>query len=789
MRGLRVAIRGGGPGGLYAAILFRRLGHEVTVWERNAPDVTFGFGVVFSDETLTSFEAADRATYARITDSFARWGEIDIFYRGQRRTSGGHGFSGLSRTRLLGILQERAAALGATLQFESESPPLDELAAYHDLVISADGVNSKSRQERASAFGPSIERCRSKFMWLGTDLVFEAFTFHILETEWGVFQLHCYPFDDTTSTFIVETDEASWRRAGLHASEQLELAPGESDERSIEFCRTLFADVLDGHELIANNSRWLNFHTVRNEHWHDGNVVLLGDAAHTAHFSIGSGTKLAMEDAIALAWAFHTAVPDAGIPDILQGYEDERRPVVLSTQRAAQASLEWFEGISRYVGQDADEFAFNLLTRSRRITYENLRVRDREFVDAVDAAFAACRGAGAGASTPPMFRPFRLRELELSNRVVVSPMDMYAAVDGEVGDFHLVHLGSRGIGGAGLVMTEMVCVSPEGRITPGCGGLYRDDHVPGWRRIVEFVHAHGDARIGCQIGHSGRKGATKVMWEGDHVPLDEPWGLLAPSALPYFADSPMPAEMDRVAMDAVRDQFVAAARRAEAAGFDLLEVHMAHGYLLSSFLSPLTNRRDDAYGGELAGRARFPLEVFDACRAVWPAERPMSVRVSATDWYPGGFTGDDAVQLAAMLAAHGCDLVDVSSGQVWPDQRPAYGRSYQTPFADRIRHEVGIATMAVGAISSHEDVNTIILAGRADLCALGRPHLHDPYWTLHAAADQGYELPWIVNYLSGARRPNDGRADAAKTPPRSFDGDVEAPPQRWRPPKPVMTAE
>jgi anthraniloyl-CoA monooxygenase len=778
---MRVAVRGGGPGGLYAAILFSRLGHEVEVWERNSADDTFGFGVVFSDETLVGFEAADPPTYAEIARSFARWGEIDVFYRGEKRTSGGHGFSALGRKRLLNILQARATELGVRVNFRAEAPPLSEQAEQYDLVICSDGINSQSRQERSAAFKPSLDRRHSKFMWLGTDLVFEAFTFHIVETEFGVFQLHCYPFDATMSTFIVETDEATWRRAGLDASESLALPPGANDERSIDFCRRQFAAVLAGHELIGNNSRWLNFHTVRNEHWHDGKLVLLGDAAHTAHFSIGSGTKLAMEDAIALAWAFKHAPPDAPIADVLQTYEDERRAGVASTQRAAQASLEWFEDIARYVGQDTDEFTFNLLTRSRRITYDNLRLRDGRFMDAVDQAFARHQGIADGGPRPPMFYPLQLRELELSNRVVVSPMDMYAAHDGEVGDFHLVHLGSRGIGGAGLVMTEMVCVSAEGRITPACGGLYRDGQIAGWRRIVEFVHTHGDTRIGCQIGHSGRKGATKVLWEGDHVPIEDPWELIAPSPLPYFPESPVPREMDRAAMDAVRDQFVDAARRAEEAGFDLLEVHMAHGYLLSSFLSPLTNRRSDAYGGDLAGRAAFPLEVFDACRAVWPASKPMSVRISATDWYPEGFTGEDAVELSRMLLAHGCDLVDVSTGQVWPDQRPAYGRSYQTPFADRIRHEVGIPTVAVGAISSHEDVNTIILSGRADLCALARPHLYDPYWTLHAADDQGYDVPWPVNYLSGSKRPNDGRADAAKAPPRSFDPDPEPPPQRWRP--------
>jgi anthraniloyl-CoA monooxygenase len=792
---MKIAIRGGGPGGLYAAILFSRLGHQVTVWERNAPDDTFGFGVVFSDETLATFEAADPPTYAEIACSFARWGEIDIFYRGELRTSGGHGFSALSRKQLLTILQERASELGADLHFLSESPPLDLLSEEYDLVICSDGVNSASRLERADAFCPQIERRHSKFMWLGTDLVFEAFTFHIIETEWGVFQLHCYPFDATMSTFIVETDEATWRRAGLGASESLKLAPGESDGRSIEFCRREFADVLAGHELLANNSKWLNFNTVRNEHWHDGNVVLLGDAAHTAHFSVGSGTKMAMEDAIALAWALrasgsadHAASIDT-LAEALQSYEGERQPIVASTQRAAQASLEWFEDISRYVGQGVDEFAFNLLTRSRRITYDNLRIRDGRFVDEVDAAFARSQGVNTDQPPPPpMFFPFKLRELTLANRVVVSPMDMYAAEDGLVSDFHLVHLGSRGIGGAGLVMTEMVCVSADGRITPGCGGLYRDDHVAGWRRIVEFVHGHGDARIGCQIGHSGRKGATKVLWEGDHVPIDDPWELLAPSCLPYFSISPVPREMNRADMDMVRDHFVVATLRADEAGFDLLEVHMAHGYLLSSFLSPLTNQRTDEYGGDLVARARFPLEVFDACRAVWPGHKPMSVRISATDWYEGGFTGDDAVALAQLLRDHGCDLVDVSTGQVWPDQAPAYGRSYQTPFADRIRGEVDIATMAVGAISSHEDVNTIILAGRADLCALGRPHLYNPHWTLHAAADQDVAQPWIVNYQSGARRPNDGKLDVLKAPPRSFDEPSRIP-GRWRPRNTVFSSD
>lgn len=789
---MKVAIVGGGPGGLYSAVLLSRLGHAVTVWERNAPNDTFGFGVVFSDETLAAFEAADPSSYAEIAASFARWSDIDIHYRGTVERSGGHGFSALSRVRLLNILQQRAGEVGATLNFSTEAPPLDQLRANYDLVIAADGVNSACREAFPDTFATNREGRFSKFMWLGTDLVFEAFTFHIVETEWGIFQIHAYPYDETMSTFIVETDERTWRNAGFDASEDRAFAPGENDEESIEKFRSMFAEQLQGHKLVANNSKWLNFQTMRNDNWHHENLVLLGDSAHTAHFSIGSGTKLAMEDATALAWAIKDS-DDVGAA--LAAYEEDRRSIVESTQRAAQASLEWFEGISRYVGQEPPQFAFNLLTRSRRITYENLTMRDAEFMRRVDEEFNRGLGAGGPARSssngsaptlaPPMFTPLRLREMELSNRVVVSPMDMYTAVDGAVGDFHLVHLGSRGIGGAGLVMTEMVCVSAEGRITPGCGGLYRDDQVAGWSRIVDFVHGHGNAKIGAQIGHSGRKGATKLMWEGIDEPLEhDAWEIIAPSPLPYLAHGQVPVEMTRADMDMVRDQFVASAHRAEEAGFDLLEVHLAHGYLLSSFLSPLTNRRADEYGGDLAGRARFPLEVVAACRAAWPVEKPLSVRISATDWVPGGFHGDDAVALAAMLRDRGVDIVDVSTGQVWADDAPAYGRSFQTPFADRIRNEVGMPTIAVGAISSYDDLNTTLLAGRADLCALGRPHLYDPYWTLHAAAEQGLgrREDWIVQYQAGSRRPVDGRLDVARQPLRSFDPLRPEPDiSRWRP--------
>ena len=561
------------------------------------------------------------------------------------------------------------------------------------------------------------------------------------------------------------------------------LPPGVSDDASVDFSHELFADALGGHRLIANNSKWINFVTVRNRSWRSGNVVLLGDAAHTAHFSIGSGTKLAMEDAVALAWAFRSGGGE-DVSSALAAYEAERRPIVESTQRAAQASLEWFEGIGRYVGQERLQFAFNLLTRSRRVTYDNLRLRDPAFVASVDDAFAQKAGCS---SRPPMFAPFRLRGLELPNRVIVSPMDMYSAVDGMPSDFHLVHLGSRALGGAALVYTEMICVSEQGRITPGCAGIYADEHVSAWRRIVDFVHGQSDCAIGAQIGHSGRKGSTKLMWLGIDEPLEaDNWEVLAPSPLPYSAANQVPREMTRADMDLVRDQFVSAARGALEAGFDLLEIHCAHGYLLSSFLSPVTNVRLDEYGGSLSGRARFPLEVFDACREVWPAERPMSVRISATDWVQGGFSPDDAVAFARMLAAHGCDIVDVSSGQVSPAEEPAFGRSFQTPFADRIRNEVGIPTIAVGAIASYDDVNTIVLSGRADLCALARPHLYDPYWTLHAAAEQEYAgegVAWVPQYQAGSRKPPAGRGDGVrKELERSFEPDppeVLVAPEGW----------
>jgi anthraniloyl-CoA monooxygenase len=783
---MRIAVVGGGPGGLYFAALAKQLDgrHDITVWERNAADDTFGFGVVFSDETLGGIEHADAGIFAAMSREFARWDDIDVHFRGSTFTSGGHGFAAMSRKRLLAILQARCAELGVRIEFRAPAPDAADLAAGYDLVVAADGANSAIRARFADSFLPSIERRRCRYIWLGTDLVFDAFKFDILDTPAGIMQVHGYPYSENASTFILEMHEEVWRRAGFGDIAAEGLAPGQSDEASIELIRQLCAGMLGGHELVANNSRWTAFGTVRCQTWRHQNVVLIGDAAHTAHFSIGSGTKLAMEDALALAACLHE---QAGVADGLAAYEAERRPVVASTQRAAQASLEWFENIGQYADQDPHQFAFNIVTRSRRVTYDNLRLRDPEFVADLDRWFAGGLGMQP---RPPMFQPFRLGPLELANRVIVSPMDMYCASDGVPGDFHLVHLGGKALGGAGLVMTEMVCVSPEGRITPGCTGIYTAEQEESWRRVVSFVHERSAAKIGIQLGHSGRKGSTRLMWEGMDDPLpDGNWEVCGPSAIPYGAQSQVPRELGEAELDEIREQFVAAARAAARAGFDVLELHCAHGYLLSSFLSPLANRRSDGYGGSLAGRLRYPLSVFDAVRAVWPQDRPMTVRVSATDWHEGGLDIEDAMEIARAFAEHGAAGIDVSTGQVVSDERPAFGRSYQTPYADRIRNEIGrkygVAVIAVGAISSYDDVNSIILAGRADLCALGRAHLYDPQWTLHAAAEQEYVgggADWPLPFAAGSRRPQAGRTDGPK--PRLElirSGAARTAHARWRP--------
>lgn len=783
---MRIAVIGGGPGGLYFSSLVKQLDPEadITVWERNAPDDTFGFGVVFSDQTLSGIKASDQSLFEDMGRSFAYWDDVDIDIDGVSFTVAGNGFAAMSRKELLHVLQRRAADHGVPVHYLTEAPPVDELMVEYDLVIACDGINSAVREKFASEFGTTVDSRVCKYMWLGTDLVFEAFEFFVRNTPYGVMQIHAYPMDAQMSTFIVEMHEDVWRAAGFDAVDAASLPPGVSDEASIARIKEIFADILGDHSLVANNSKWVTFRTIRNQTLVHENLVLMGDAAHTAHFSIGSGTKLAMEDALALAACLRE---QPTVEAALKAYDQERGPVIKSTQRSAQASLEWFEELAQYSGQDPIQFAFNLMTRSRRITYGNLQERDPAFVQQVDAwllqyEIARGRVPEGTPSVPPMFLPYRVRDVVLPNRVAVSAMDMYSSVDGVPGDFHLVHLGSKALGGAGLVMTEMVCVSPEGRITPGCGGLWNDEQEAAWKRIVDFGHTTF-AKMGIQVGHAGRKGSTKVMWEGIDQPLDEGnWPIMAPSPLPYLANSQVPSEMSRADMDRVRDEFVETTRRAARAGFDVLELHCAHGYLLSSFLTPVSNQRSDEYGGSLENRLRFPLEVFDAVRAAWPQDRPMFVRISASDWVPDGITFEDILDIARAFKEHGVDVIDVSSGQTTPDAKPEYGRSYQTPFSDRIRNIVGIDTMAVGAISSWDDVNTNIAAGRSDLCAIGRPHLYDPQWTLHAAADQGVKVPWPTPYVGGSWKPPAGRAEDPK--PRLElvpQGASMNRPKRWRP--------
>jgi anthraniloyl-CoA monooxygenase len=742
---MKIACIGGGPAGLYFAILMKKQDptHEVEVFERNHADDTFGFGVVFSDATLNQLQQVDPESYEAIQASFYHWDNIDVHYQGEVLTSTGHGFSGMSRRRLLQILQRRALNLGVRLHFHRE---LAEAPAA-DLIVACDGVNSRFRG--AHDFGTRVDLRPNRFVWLGTTLPFPAFTFLFRRSEHGLFRVHAYQYaprsegGEPLSTFIVECTEATWKAAGLDQA---------TEEQTLAYCERLFAAELQGHRLVANRSLWRQFPTVYNQRWcarsGEAHLVLMGDAAHTAHFSIGSGTKLAMEDAIALADAI--AFSQGSLPEALATYEASRRPGVDAVQRAAQVSLEWFEHTERYFDRLPPlPFAFSLLTRSLRITHENLKLRDPDFVARVDHDFARRHGCEP---RPPMFVPFRLRGLVLDNRVVVSPMCQYSAQDGIPGDWHLVHLGSRAVGGAGLLLTEMTDVSPEGRITPGCTGLYTDAQADAWKRVVDFVHTSSSAKIGVQLGHAGRKASTRLMWEGMDLPLDRGnWPIVSASPLPYFPGvSQTPTPLDRSAMSRIRDQFVQATERADRAGFDLLELHMAHGYLLASFLSPLTNIREDEYGGSLDNRLRWPLEVLRAVRAAWPQSKPISVRISATDWHPRGLSGEDAVRIAAALAAEGADILDISTGQTVPEGKPSFGRLYQTPFADRIKQEARVPVMTVGNVSSWADVNSILVAERADLVLLARGHLYDPYWTRHAAQEQGYELPWPPPY-SAAR--------------------------------------
>ncbi len=738
---MRVVCIGAGPASLYTAILLKKALPEtdITLYEQNRADDTFGWGVVFSDETLGGFEEADAESYAEIRSHFRYWTDIDNFYDDTCVRSTGHGFCGLARKTLLQILQRRCTALGVKLEFEHR---VDDITPFleADLVVAGDGINSTVREHFADHFQPSLDWRKCKFTWLGTTKPLDAFTFIFRANEHGLFRVHAYPFQDGLSTFIIECREETWKRAGLDAA---------SEEDTVIYMQELFADHLEGHELLINRSVWRTFPTVRNTTWVHENVVLVGDAAHTAHFSIGSGTKLAMEDAVALVQAFQRVGPD-DVPGALASYEAEHRDETERLQHTAQTSLEWFENTERYTKQHPMQFAFNLMTRSKRITYDNLALRDPDLVDGLAAQFATDAGltwAEGSYPPPPALTPYRVRGVELANRIAVSAMCQYCAVDGVPDDWHFVHYGSFATGGAGLVMTEMTCISDNARITHGCTGIWSHAQVEAWKRLVGWMHANGACQVGIQLGHAGRKGSCSLPWDGDRPLTDGTgWSTMAPSPIPFREGGPVPVEMTRAHMDIVRDEFVAAAMRALQVGFDLVELHLAHGYLLSGFISPLSNRREDEYGGSLENRMRFPLEVVQAVRSALPESMPLFARISASDWLDdeGGLTAVDSVEVARMLGEHGVDVIDVSSAYVTPESEPTYGRMYQLPFADRIRHATGLPVMAVGGIEGIDHANTIVGAGRADLCAIARGHLLNPHLTLEGIAqyrEQGQAWP------------------------------------------------
>ena len=724
---MKISVIGGGPGGLYFSILTKKAQPDcqIDVYERNKADDSFGFGVVFSDETLSEFLTKDPESYELIRSKFAYWDDLDVARDGEVVRITGNGFCGCSRKTLLELLQQRCREEGVNLHFETNIGDLSQLSDS-DIIVASDGINSAIRDRFASDFGTKTELKKNRFVWMGSTRPLDAFTYFFRTTPYGTIVAHTYQYQEGMSTWIFECSDATWQNAGFSVTDEKD---------TIQKIESLFKEELQGHGLISNRSHWRQFPAITNDNWHKDNIVLLGDAKATAHYSIGSGTKLAMECAIALSEA---VISNPGnVTAAFQQYEKMRRNRVEMIQYAANVSLDWFEHMDRHIEHDFMQFAFGVMTRSKKVTFENMALRDTTFTQKVLAEFNQKNNNTA--NTPAAFTPFQLREMTLKNRIVMSPMGQYSAEDGLVSDWHLMHYGARATGGVGLILTEMTAVSQTGRITLGCAGIYTKEQVVAWKKITAFIHHNTAAKIGIQLGHSGRKGATKKPWEGATESIEKPWELLSASPLAFNDKTAVPKEMTAQDMEQVITEFVQAAKNADEAGFDMIELQAHHGFLLASFLSPLTNIRQDEFGGSIENRLRFPLQVFEAIRKVFPAAKPMSVRISASDWATNGISEEDTIAIAEAFKNAGADIINVSTGNTVSGQKPQVGRMWQTPFSDTIRNTVHIPTITTGYIQDIDQINTILLNGRADLVALGRPLLIDPNFVRNAQAYEQYQ--------------------------------------------------
>lgn len=739
----KITVIGGGPGGLYFSILTKKAmpNCQIDVYERNKPEDSFGFGVVFSDETLGEFLMRDLPSYELIRSEFAYWDDINIARDGQTVSISGNGFCGCSRKTLLKLLHQRCREEGVNLHFEQNVDDLSQFADS-DIIVACDGIGSAIRTQFASEFGTKIELKKNRFVWMGSTKPLDAFTYFFRTTPFGTIVAHTYQYEQGMSTWIFECSDETWRKFGFEVT---------NEEDTIQKMAEIFNEELEGHPLISNKSHWRQFPHVTNEKWSHNNIVLLGDAKATAHYSIGSGTKLAMDSAIGLSDAV-IANPN-NVQAAFEQYDKNRRNTVEIIQYAALVSLDWFENMDRHMQHPFYQFAFGCMTRSKKVTFENLQIRDKSFTDKVVNEFFESLNSllPTPYSKSAAFSTFKLRNLELPNRIVMDPMGQYSAENGLVNDWHFVHYGSRATGGVGLILTEMTAISPTGRITLGCAGIYNENQIVEWKKITDFIHHNTQTKIGIQLGHSGRKGAIKKPWEGQNESINSAWELLSASPIPFHSNIATPKEMTMDDMNQITTEFVQATKNAEQAGFDMIELQAHHGFLLASFLSPLTNTRTDEFGGSIENRIKFPLRVFTEMRKVFPQHKPMSVRISVSDWAENGISEEDVIYIANAFKSAGADIINVSSGNTVAHQQPQMGRMWQTPFSDLVRNRVHIPTITAGYIQDIDQINTIILNGRADLVALGRPLLADANFVRTAQAYENVQTNDIpVQYKMGS---------------------------------------